>query len=122
MSVLVTVPFAFGDASMNIVLIQILLLVRGIGTALTGIPVVAAAYAAVRHDQLSDAASTVNILQRVGGSIGAALLAVVLYRSAAAGLPVDAGFRQAFWWLTGATALSLIASIWLWRTEARLRR
>ncbi|MFI6171427.1 DHA2 family efflux MFS transporter permease subunit [Nocardia sp. NPDC051052] len=122
LSVLVTVPFAFGDASMNVVGIQILLLARGIGTALTGIPVVAAAYAAVHRDQLSDAASTVNILQRVGGSIGAALLAVVLYRSAAAGLPIDAGFRQAFWWLTGATVISLIASIWLWRTEVRLRR
>ncbi|PXX65196.1 EmrB/QacA subfamily drug resistance transporter [Nocardia tenerifensis] len=121
LSVLVTVPFAFGDASMNIVVVQVLLLIRGIGTGLTGIPVVAAAYAAVRRDQLSDAASTVNILQRVGGSIGAALLAVVLYRSAAAGLPLDAGFRQAFWWLTGATVVSLAASIWLWYTEIRLR-
>jgi len=116
-TVAVTVPFALGDASMNPVVIQALLLIRGMATGLTGMPIVAAAYAAVRPEQMPDAASFVNILQRVGGAIGAALLAVVLYRAAAAGLPVDAGFRQAFWWITAAAVVSLVASVLLWRTE-----
>ncbi len=116
-TVAVTLPFAFGDATMNPVVVQVLLLIRGLATGLTGVPLVAAAYASVRLDQLPDAASFVNILQRVGGSIGAALLAVVLYRAAAAGLSVDAGFRQAFWWLTAASTISLIASLLLWRKE-----
>ncbi|WP_433758331.1 DHA2 family efflux MFS transporter permease subunit [Nocardia sp. CA-135398] len=116
-TVAVTVPFALGDASMNPVVVQVLLLIRGVATGLTGVPIVAAAYASVRPEQLPDAASFVNILQRVGGSIGAALLAVVLYRAAAAGLPVDAGFRQAFWWLTAASVVSFIASLLLWRKE-----
>ncbi|WP_433730222.1 DHA2 family efflux MFS transporter permease subunit [Nocardia sp. CA-129566] len=120
-TVAVTVPFALGDASMNPVVIQALLLIRGMATGLTGMPIVAAAYAAVRPQQMPDAASLVNILQRVGGSIGAALLAVVLYRAAAAGLPVDAGFRQAFWWLTAAAVVSLIASVLLWRKEIQPR-
>ncbi|WP_433627155.1 DHA2 family efflux MFS transporter permease subunit [Nocardia sp. CA-120079] len=118
----VTVPFAFGDASMNPVVVQVLLLIRGVATGLTGVPIVAAAYAAARPEQLPDAASFVNILQRVGGSIGAALLAVVLYRAAAAGLLVDAGFRQAFWWLTAASVISLIASLLLWRKEIQQNR
>ncbi|WP_433712376.1 DHA2 family efflux MFS transporter permease subunit [Nocardia sp. CA-084685] len=116
-TVAVTVPFALGDASMNPVVVQVLLLIRGVATGLTGVPIVAAAYASVRPELLPDAASFVNILQRVGGAIGAALLAVVLYRAAAAGLPVDAGFRQAFWWLTAASIVSLVASVLLWRKE-----
>ncbi|WP_084484478.1 DHA2 family efflux MFS transporter permease subunit [Nocardia anaemiae] len=116
-TVAATVPFALADAAMNPVVVQVLLLIRGVATGLTGVPIVAAAYASVRPEQLPDAASFVNILQRVGGSIGAALLAVVLYRAAAAGLPVDAGFRQAFWWLTAASVVSLVASLVLWRKE-----
>ncbi|MFI6367465.1 DHA2 family efflux MFS transporter permease subunit [Nocardia sp. NPDC050630] len=116
-TVAVTVPFALGDASMNPLVVQVLLLICGVATGLTGVPIVAAAYASVRPEQLPDAASFVNILQRVGGSIGAALLAVVLYCAAAAGLPVDAGFRQAFWWLTAASVISLVASVLLWRKE-----
>lgn len=116
-TVAVTVPFALGDASMNPVVVQVLLLIRGMATGLTGVPIVAAAYASARPEQLPDAAAFVNILQRVGGSIGAALLAVVLYRAADAGLSVDAGFRQAFWWLTAASVISLVASLLLWRKE-----
>ncbi|MFQ6327580.1 DHA2 family efflux MFS transporter permease subunit [Nocardia sp. CWNU-33] len=112
-----TVPFALSDASLNSVLVQALLLVRGVAAGLTGMPVVAAAYAAVGREQLPDAASFVNILQRVGGAVGAALMAVVLYRAAAAGASVDVGFQRSFWWLTGAGAVALVASILLWRKE-----
>ncbi|RJO78051.1 DHA2 family efflux MFS transporter permease subunit [Nocardia panacis] len=117
----VTLPFAFGDDAMNLVLVQALLLIRGIATGLVGVPIVASAYAAVRREQIPDAASMVNILQRVGGSLGAALFAVILARSAGAGLSVAAGFQQAFWWLIGVTVASLIGSIVLWRTEVRYR-
>ncbi|MFE7801699.1 DHA2 family efflux MFS transporter permease subunit [Nocardia sp. NPDC057440] len=112
-----TVPFALSDASLNSVLVQALLLVRGMAAGLTGVPVVAAAYAAVGREQLPDAASFVNILQRVGGAVGAALMAVVLYRTAAAGASVDVSFQRSFWWLTGVGAVALVASILLWRKE-----
>jgi hypothetical protein len=86
-------------------------------TGLTGMPIVAAAYAAVGREQLADAASFVNILQRVGVSVGVALMAVVLHRAGVAGLSLDVGFQQTFWWLTGASVVALIASIILWRKE-----
>src|SRR5437879_5827899 len=47
----------------------------------------------------------------VGGSIGSALMAVVLYRADAAGHSVDVGFQQAFWWLTGAGVIALVSSM-----------
>ena len=94
---------------------------RGAATALAALPVVSAAYAVIRPDQLPDAASVVNIVQRVGGSIGAAGLAVVLVRSQAAGLPVDAGFELTFRWLTAVAVLASITSIILWRRESQSR-
>jgi EmrB/QacA subfamily drug resistance transporter len=119
LTVATTVPFALADASMNLVVVQVLLVLRGVATGLTSMPIVAAAYASVGREQLPDAASFVNILQRVGGSIGAALMAVVLYRATAAGRSLDASFQQAFWWLTGAAVVALVASIFLWRKENR---
>jgi len=41
-------------------------------------PTMASAYAVVRSDQVPEATSVLNTLQRVGGSMGTALLAVVL--------------------------------------------
>ena len=43
-------------------------------------PAMTAAFAALRPDQLSDATPQMNVLQRVGGAIGTAVLAVVLQR------------------------------------------
>ncbi|WP_083884840.1 DHA2 family efflux MFS transporter permease subunit [Nocardia thailandica] len=114
----VTVPFALAGADLSLPAVEALLFVRGIATGLVGVPAVAAAYAAVRPDQLPDAASLVNIGGRVGGSIGAALFAVVLYRAQAAGLPAATGFAHAFWWLVAGTLVAASASILLWRKEA----
>ncbi|WP_332839088.1 DHA2 family efflux MFS transporter permease subunit [Nocardia bovistercoris] len=117
--ILTTLPFVFGDADLNPVLIQVLLLLRGMATGFAAMPIVSSAYAAVRPHELPDAASFVNIVQRMGGAIGAALLAVVVYRASAAGLPVEVGFQRAFGWLTAAAVVSLGTSIILWRRESR---
>ncbi|RMI27948.1 DHA2 family efflux MFS transporter permease subunit [Nocardia stercoris] len=116
---LVTVPFVFGDASTNLVLVQVLLFVRGLAAGLTAMPAVTAAYASVGREKLADAASLVNILMRVGGSAGVALLAVVLVQSARSGAPLVSGYHQAFGWLTAATVVALGASVVLWRAERR---
>jgi hypothetical protein len=47
-------------------------------------PAMASAYAVLRRDQVPEATSVLNTLQRVGGSIGTALLAVVLSDQAGA--------------------------------------
>jgi hypothetical protein len=61
-----------------------------------------------------------NVLQRVGGAIGTAVLAVVLQRaSAGAGNPSElaAAFATANWWALGIVILSLIPCIVLLRAE-----
>ena len=58
----------------------------------------------MRPDQLSDATPQMNVLQRIGGAIGTAVLAVVLQRAQPA-RAVDAqlasAFDAAYWWALG---------------------
>ena len=44
-------------------------------------PAMTAAFASLRPEQLSDATPQLNVLQRIGGAIGTAVLAVVLQRA-----------------------------------------
>jgi EmrB/QacA subfamily drug resistance transporter len=59
-------------------LLGLSLMLRGFGMALTMIPVMTATYHGLRHDQIPRATTTSRILQQIGGSIGTAVLAVVL--------------------------------------------
>jgi EmrB/QacA subfamily drug resistance transporter len=54
--------------------------VRGVGLGSTMMPAMAAAYASLEHREIPRATTSINIIQRVGGSVGTALLAVVLQR------------------------------------------
>ncbi|MDW5596056.1 DHA2 family efflux MFS transporter permease subunit [Conexibacter stalactiti] len=54
------------------------LFVAGLGTGATMMPSMAAAYQTLSHAAVPRATTTLNILMRVGGSIGTALFAVVL--------------------------------------------
>src|SRR2546423_3382877 len=60
------------------------LLIRGVGFGCSMMPAMASAYAVLRRDQVPEATSVLNTLQRLGGSIGTALLAVVLSDQASA--------------------------------------
>jgi hypothetical protein len=59
-----------------------------------------------------DAASTTRIVLQVGGSFGAALLAVVLARQFSHGAATPAAhasaFNTAFWWSIGFSVLALL--------------
>ena len=59
-----------------------MLLVRGVGIGFSFVPAMTAAFASLRPEQLSDATPQLNVLQRLGGAIGTAVLAVVLQRAA----------------------------------------
>jgi hypothetical protein len=91
------------------------------------IPVTTAAYASLKREQLPDAAAEVNVLQRVGGSLGVALMAVILQRAITSKGPspgpeqlADA-FNVAFWWLIGFSALALPTLTMLARRERGMR-
>jgi MFS family permease len=115
-----SLPLAFIGANTSIVLISFLLLIRGVGIGLSFIPTTTVAFAALRTDQLSDATPQMNVLQRVGGAIGTAVLAVVLQRASAGAQGPEqlaGAFGTAFWWAVGICAASLIPVLFLLRAE-----
>jgi EmrB/QacA subfamily drug resistance transporter len=115
---LASIPLAFVGASTSIVFISVVLLVRGVGIGFSFMPAMTAAFAALRPSQLSDATPQLNVVQRVGGAIGTAVLAVVLQRATghASTKPASA-FQDAYWWSVGICVLSLIPCVVLLRAE-----
>jgi EmrB/QacA subfamily drug resistance transporter len=115
-----SLPLSFIGTGTSVVEISVILLLRGIGIGLSFLPVTTVAFAALRTDQLSDATPQMNVMQRVGGAVGTAVLAVVLQRaSAGAASPADlaGAFGTAFWWALGICALSLIPCFVLFHAE-----
>jgi EmrB/QacA subfamily drug resistance transporter len=113
-----TIPLAFVGAHTSILLISLVLLVRGVGIGFSFMPAMTAAFSALRPDQLSDATPQLNVLQRIGGAIGTAVLAVVLQRAAGHSLVKPASaFATAYWWSLGIAVLSLIPCLVLMRAE-----
>ena len=61
------------------------LFLRGLGLGMVMAPLIAAGYSTLRRESIPQATTTFNILNRVGGSIGTAVLAVFLVRGLAGG-------------------------------------
>jgi EmrB/QacA subfamily drug resistance transporter len=115
-----SLPLAFIGADTSILFISLLLLFRGVGIGLSFIPTTTVAFASLRTDQLSDATPQMNVLQRVGGAIGTAVLAVVLQRASAGAGDVDelaGAFATANGWALGIVVLSLVPVLFLLRAE-----
>ena len=121
---LATIPFGFIGAHTSILALSIAMFVRGMGVGLAFMPAMSAAFAALRPSELADATPQLNVLQRVGGSIGTAVLAVVLQRALIGthGVAGAAGaYGTAFWWSAGLTALAIVPCIVLVRAERKAR-
>jgi MFS family permease len=115
-----TIPFGFVGAHTSIVWLSVAMFVRGIGVGFAFLPAMSAAYAALRPAELADATPQLNVLQRVGGSIGTAVLAVVLQRGLAGSHTVQAAagaYGTAFWWSAAITALAIVPCVVLLRAE-----
>ncbi len=119
-----TVPFGLIGAHTSILWLSIAMFVRGMGIGFAFMPAMAAAFASLDRSELPDATPQLNVLQRVGGSIGTAALAVVLQR-ALAGVHTLSGaasaYGTAFWVSAGLTALAIIPCIILVRAERAAR-
>jgi EmrB/QacA subfamily drug resistance transporter len=140
-----TIPFAFIGATTSYTLLAAMLVVRGIGMGATMMPAMAAAYATLERGQIPRATSALNVLQRVGGSIGTALLAVVLQHQIVSQMgtggggqgtlqrlpdavrarvaePLAAAFAHTFWWAVGLGVLALVPTTILAVSQSRARR
>jgi EmrB/QacA subfamily drug resistance transporter len=121
------------------------LFVRGVGLAGSMMPAMAGAYATLTRSEVPRATPALNVLQRVGGSIGAALLIVILQNRilstigagadggvsgaalpepvrARVAAPLADAFAHTFWYALVLTAAALIPALVLARVEARARR
>jgi EmrB/QacA subfamily drug resistance transporter len=123
-----TVPFGMIGAHTSILWLSVAMFVRGIGIGFAFMPAMSAAFAALRPEQLSDATPQMNVLQRVGGSIGTAALAVVLQRSIASAphplrlTGLAGAYGTAFWWSLGMSAAAIVPCIVLLRAERSIAR
>jgi EmrB/QacA subfamily drug resistance transporter len=87
-----TLAYAQVGADTSYVFLGGALFVIGLGLGSTIMPSMAVAYQTVPREAVAQATSAINVIQRVAGSIGTALLAVVLQHSIATSLPgVDGG-------------------------------
>jgi hypothetical protein len=89
-------------------------------------PSMTAAYAVLRPEQINDATPQLNVLQRVGGSIGTAILTVVLQTGISGlGSPTPAGvagaFGDTYYWVLGISLAALLPTIVLAVVERRAK-
>lgn len=113
-----TVAFTQAGPSTSQWLLAGSLLVRGAGLGAATIAVMAGAFEGVPHDEVPDASSTTRIVQLVGGSFGAAVLAVILARQltsldALGAASRRAAFDIAFWWAIGFGVLAVLPALLL---------
>jgi EmrB/QacA subfamily drug resistance transporter len=105
-----TIPFGFVTANTSYVLLLAALLVRGVGMGVAVIPLTGASFIGLSHDEVPHASIITRVTQQLGGSMGTALLVVVLQRSASGGQSpgvAATGFGHAFWWAIAFTAAAV---------------
>jgi hypothetical protein len=121
-----TLPFVLIGGHTSYVLIGIAMVVSGFGLGLATTPAMTGAYRALRPSQIGDATPQLNILMRVGGSIGTAILTVVLqHHLARAGRSVSAqahAFGSTFWWVLGAIGVAVVPTALLIVMDRKARR
>jgi len=119
-----TVPFGLIGAHTSVAWLCTAMLVRGAGIGLAFMPTMTAAFAALDRSELADATPQLNVLQRVGGSLGTALLAVVLQRALNGAHTLTgeaAAYGRAFWAAAALTALAVVPALLLLRSERAAR-
>jgi EmrB/QacA subfamily drug resistance transporter len=128
LTTLASVPFGLIGGHTSILWLEVVLLVRGVGIGFAFMPAFVAAYGALERHEIADATPQLNVLMRIGGSIGTAVLAVVLARAlAGAGHPPSAAtaagaYGDAFWWSLGMSAAALVPTWILLRSERAIAR
>jgi len=124
LTAVLTIPFGMVTAHTSILWLSLAMFVRGTGIGFGFMPAMTAAFASLDRSELPDATPQLNVLQRVGGSIGVAVLAVVLQR-ALIGADTTAAqasaFGTAFWASAGLAMLAIIPCVILMRAERAAR-
>src|SRR3954463_10251798 len=112
-TIVATIPFVLIDATTSYTVIGAAMVARGFGIGMSMMPAMSAAYATLRPSQVNDATPQLNVLQRVGGSVGTAILTVVLQQGITANTPVAiaSSFAHTYWWVLGISLVALAPTI-----------
>jgi EmrB/QacA subfamily drug resistance transporter len=119
-----TIPFLFIGAATAYWQIAIAMVLRGLGVGLAFMPATTAAFSVLHHNQVNDASPQLNVIQRVGGTLGTAVVAVILQTQlgplnqvSAHSSEVAKAFDQTYLWVIAMSAFALIPAVILWRVE-----
>jgi MFS family permease len=122
---LFTIPFGLIGAHTSVVFLSFAMFLRGAAMGSSFMPAMTAAFAALKRSEVSHATPQLNVLNRIGGSVGTTILAVVLAnaeRGAHGASAVASAYGTAFWWSAGIAALAVIPCVVLMRAEKNVRR
>jgi EmrB/QacA subfamily drug resistance transporter len=120
-----TIPYVAIGAHTPYALIEVAMIVRGVGVGLAVMPAMTAAFSVLEPEQVNDASPQLTVLQRVGGSLGTAVIAVVLQNQTSHATSLSAaasGFGNTYWWVMGVTLVAVVPCVMLARIERRGRR
>jgi EmrB/QacA subfamily drug resistance transporter len=142
LALLGTAAYTQVGAHTSYAVVVVALFVIGLGLGATIMPLMAAAYAGLPHAAIPRATSAINTIQRLGASVGTAVLAVVLQRAIAADVPhlgaaalgplpsatrahiapaLAHAFGHAFWIAFALAAVAIIPALLLPRTARKAR-
>jgi EmrB/QacA subfamily drug resistance transporter len=119
-SMVTTLPFVMIGAHTPYVAIGAAMVGRGLGLGLSMMPAMTAAFSRLQPSDIAHATPQLTVLQRVGGSIGTALLTVALQNGLdAAHTPAAAAnaFGDTYLWVLALTAVALVPALALARSE-----
>jgi EmrB/QacA subfamily drug resistance transporter len=105
-----TAPFVWAGSHTGYFELAAALMVRGIGLSSANMAVMVGAYQGVPRELIPDAGSTTRIMQQLGGSFGAAVLATILAAD---------GSSAAFGWALALTAPAAIPALAIPAARAR---
>ncbi len=114
LSAIGTLPYVFVEPGTSEWILGLGQFFRGFGLAASIVPIFTAAFRDLRSDQIPRASTTVRISQQVGGSLGTAVLAVVLSRGLVGShdpVEIAHAFGTAFLWALLLTALAIVPAM-----------
>ena len=120
-----TIPFALIGAHTPVAELCGTMLLRGGAMGFGFMPAMTAAFAALDRNEMSHATPQLNVLTRIGGSIGTTVLAVVLAnaeRHTHTPAATAHAFGTAFWWSVGLAVVAIIPCVVLMRAESNARK
>ncbi|RKQ91904.1 EmrB/QacA subfamily drug resistance transporter [Solirubrobacter pauli] len=108
-----TLPYALVTTGTSEVLLGAALFVRGVGLGLAIVPVMSSFYADVPRAAIPGATASMRIIQQIGGSLGTAVLAVILQHALADSTSATDAFGTTFWWTVGLAGAALVPALLL---------